>query len=445
MLLPYKILMKLKLICLVILCLSYQQAISKESNEIKKWTIGDPIVSYYAGPGFEDASHSIPMTDEAAKQLAEGGWNLVWCNENELDIIHRHGLRGMLKSKDLYHNYLDTPKKVADLNALITRVKNHPALYCYFLADEPSSKLFPMLSKTVAYIKQRDPAHLSYINLLPTYANSEQLGIATSSPHTDAFSYKEHLRQYVEIVKPNLLSYDHYHFLHAIDNPGYFLNLELMREKALKTRLPFMNIVQAASWGPTNLASPDSPRVPNAEEMRFLVYTTLAYGAQGISYYVYCWPGHQGGIANADGTPTALYEPLKVLNKEFVAIAKELKPFQSLHVAHAGILSIGTAELAIDSAFKFDPVIANAPYAPGQQVEGCLIGNFGKAGNQNSNATHALIVNLNYKAERLVTIKAKGKLEKFDPTTKNWSEAGTDQIQITLPAGGGTLIRKATK
>lgn len=54
-------------------------------------------------------------------------------------------------------------------------------------------------------------------------------------------------------------------------------------------------------------------RVPTGDEMRYLIYTTLAYGAQGVSYYVYCHPGHTGGIALADGTPTPLYEALKSL------------------------------------------------------------------------------------------------------------------------------------
>jgi hypothetical protein len=46
------------------------------------WKIGTPIVAYWAGP---------PMTDATAQQMAEGGWNLVWCtSEQELDTAQRH-------------------------------------------------------------------------------------------------------------------------------------------------------------------------------------------------------------------------------------------------------------------------------------------------------------------------------------------------------------------
>ena len=77
--------------------------------------------------------------------------------------------------------------------------------------------------------------------------------------------------------------------------------------------------------------------MPSPDELRYLIYTTLAYGGQGISYYVYCHPGHTGGIALADGTPTPLYHALTSLNREFAAIAKELQPLRSLAVYHAGM------------------------------------------------------------------------------------------------------------
>src|SRR5206468_6381223 len=118
------------------------------------------------------------------------------------------------------------------------------------------------------------------------------------------------------------------------DSPDYFLNLAVIRQASLQAGLPFLNIVQAATWTP-------SMRVPNSDEMRFLVYTTLAYGAQGISYYVYCCAGHAGGIANPDGSPTPLYQALTILNHDFVEIARELRSLKSLGVYHAGMIPPG--------------------------------------------------------------------------------------------------------
>ena len=351
------------------------------------WTVGTPIVSYCMGPGFPGGP---AMDDAAAAQLAEGGWNLVWCAAKDLDVVQRHGLRAMVINQRLL-----TPAALAaprELDALIDSVKKHPSFYGYYLADEPRADEFPALGRLVAHLRERDPAHLGFINLLPTYANNTQLGTKGNTEE----AYAGHLRQYVRIVRPSLISYDHYQFTNAGDDPQYFLNLEMIRAKSLAAGVPFLNIVQASSWMPGSAASPWAPRVPNGDEMRYLVYTTLAYGAQGISYYVYCFPRHEGGITLADGTPTPLYHALKPLNREFVAIAKELQPLKSLGVYHAGMQPPGVMPLTKDSDFAFDPPVPAMEYKTGARVEGALLGRFGPAEQTDSAGTHVLVVNLDY-------------------------------------------------
>lgn len=381
------------------------------------WKIGTPIVTYWAGP---------PLTDTVAQQMAEGGWNLVWCGEKELDVAQRHGLRGQLQDGLLTPTTLDNPEQRAKLDALVARVRNHPALYCYFLTDEPSAADFPALGRLVAYLRQRDPAHLAYINLFPTYASNQQLG--TKGDKITA--YEDHLRQYLEIVKPSLVSYDHYQFSVQGDNPDYFLNLAMIRRKAIEARVPFLNIVQACTWTP-------SMRVPGPEELRYLIYTTLAYGGQGISYYVYCTPGHTGGIALADGTPTPLYHALTSLNREFAAIGKELQPLKSLGVYHAGMSPPGSEALPATAPFHFDPPVAPISYNPPERVRGFLLGYFGP----DSTPSHVVAVNLDYRAEATVSLSGPSPLGVFDPKSSVWSAASGPRLDLHLPPGGGKLVR----
>ena len=425
----------LAVIASVALASTLMHGISRaEGAPAAAWKVGVPIVNYWAGPGFPGGA---ALNDATATQLAEGGWNLAWSSEKELDAAQRHGLRGLLTDPLLNPAALDDPKQREALDALILRVRQHPALYAYHLTDEPSAPAFPALGKLVAYLRERDPAHLAYINLLPTYANNEQLG--TQGAKIEA--YQEHLRRYVEVVRPGLLSYDHYQFTNAGDNPDYFLNLAMIREKALASGLPFLNIVQASCWVPGSAASPQAPRVPKGDEMRYLVYTTLAYGAQGISYYVYCYPGHEGGMAQADGTPTPLYHALKPLNREFVAIAKELQPLTSLGVSHAGMQPPGTEPLAAASAFTFDPPVPAMAYKPGERVQGVLLSRFGPSGKADAAGTHVLVVNLDYQTERTVGLKGPAPLELFDAASGQWSPAGGPRAELRLPKGGGQLVR----
>jgi hypothetical protein len=393
-------------------------AVAVAADRDSSWKIDAPIVTYWAGP---------LLTDAVARQMAEGGWNLVWCGEKELDVAQRHGLRAQLQDGLLAPGTLDKPEQRAKLDALIARVRNHPALYSYFITDEPSAAGFPALGKLVAYLRERDPGHLAYINLFPTYASNEQLG--TKGDKITA--YQEHLRQYVNVVKPSLVSYDHYQFAKQGDNADYFLNLMMIRRTALEARVPFLNIVQACTWTP-------SMRVPGPDELRYLIYTTLAYGGQGVSYYVYCHPGHTGAIALADGTPTPLYNALKSLNREFVAIAKELQPLRSLAVYHAGMSPPGSDPLPPKASFQFDPPVAPLAYSPPERVRGLLLGYFGA---DSKPPSHVVAVNLDYKAETRGVLTGPGSLAGFDAASGVWSAATGPRLELRLPPGGGKLVR----
>jgi hypothetical protein len=239
------------------------------------------------------------------------------------------------------------------------------------------------------------------------------------------------------VVKPTLFSYDHYQFALNGDRDGYFLNLDLIRRAAQTAGVPFLNIVQASTWAPNEM------RVPGPDEMRYLVYTTLAYGAQGISYYIYSCPNHLGGIANADGTPTPLYHALKVLNRDFVAIATQLQPLRSLGVYHAGMLPEGTEPLPKDFAFNLDPAVPAINYKPPAPVKGVLLGCFGPTSNVRGAASlaHVVVVNLDYQAEAVVGLRGPGLLEVFDATTGNWTAEKGPRTELHLPRGGGKLVR----
>jgi len=379
------------------------------------WQVGRPIVTYWCGPS---------LTDAVAQQMVEGGFNLVWCgSEKELDVAHRHGLRGLLRNGLLRPASLDDPKRREQLDVLIARVSKHPALYAYYLIDEPNASQFPGLGRLVVYLRECDAAHLAYINLFPTYASNEQLG--TKGDVVTA--YKEHLRLYVEQVKPALISYDHYQFRLKGDGNQYFLNLAMIRRAAQDAGVPFLNIVQACTWAPTAM------RVPNANELRYLVYSTLAYGAQGISYYVYACANHHGSLVSVDVTPGPLYHALKSYNREFAAIASELQSLRSLGVYHTSMQEPGCEPLPMNASFHFD--FSKSPARP----RGFLLGLFGAK----EKPTSVVVVNLDYTVEVSVSLVGPSKLELFDAATTQWTRAGKAAIELTLPPGGGKLVRIA--
>ena len=393
--------------------LAPSRAAEPDSKKPDAWKLGAPIVTYWAGPA---------LTDATAKQMAEGGFNLVWCQESELDTAHRHGLRALLQAGVIAPASLDQPNQREQLDALIARVRSHPALYAYFVTDEPNASTFASWGKLVTHLRERDPAHLAYLNLFPTYATNEQLG----NKGDLVTAYREHLRQYVDVVKPALISYDHYQLAVGRDNDQYFLNLSLIQRAAHEAGLPFLNIVQACTWTP-------SMRIPSPDELRYLVHTTAAYGAQGISYYVYCHPGHSGGIALPDGTPTPLFQELKSANREFVALAKELQPFQLLGAYHSALKEPGCTPLPRDATFRIEAV------EPSPSPRGFLLTCFGRP----AGPTRACVVNLDYRTNAVGALIGPANLETFDAAKGIWSPANARRVELRLRPGEGRLVRLA--
>ncbi len=413
--------------------------IVQPENRESIWQMGTPIVGYYHGPGGGGGRWG-PFTPGMAQKLVDGGFTLAWgTTVEDLDVAHAHGLRMDLLVWDMREpSNLDDPAAKARIDAVIDAVKDHPAMYSYAITDEPSAVRFPEFARMVAYIRERDPIHLAHINLFPTYAGAGALG---TSGGTDE-AYREHLRQYVDIVKPDLISYDHYGLYTNDDGNQYFMNLHLVREAALYGGIPFINVIQAASVSPSH-------RIPNGDESRFLGYTTLAYGGQGIMHFVYwAYSDFFGGVSGFDDiewTPeraeadvaaplTPLGEAMRQIHPEFVAVAEQLQPLTSLavYLSGRGVAGWHIDVLPAEAPFRVDP-----PFNP-EQDKGVLWGYFGST----DEVSHALVVNMDHGQPITTTVVGAAALEEFDPQARQWQPvADGARAQINLVAGGGKLLR----
>lgn len=414
--------------------LSASLAWAAETTPHSQWKIGTPMVTYWAGPG----SHTT-LTDETAAQLQAGGWNVGWAKHaEELDLYDRHGLRVIL---EIGLPDLDDAGEVQALDTLLRQVRQHPALYGYYLADEPGAGSFGKIGRVAAFLRERDPVHMTLTCLLPTYASDGQLQVSddtaararvghpldfAGTDPTDPVTarYTEHIRQFVTTTRPDFICYDHYHFQLAGDGSQYFLNLALVRNAAQSAGIPVVNVIQAsASIG-------EGLRGPNADELRWLTYTSLAYGVLGLAHFRYdtgFWKEPRGNI-----TPVPNFWAVSRLNHEFVAIAKELQALASIGAYHGGELPKGGVAIPAGQPFQIEG-------DSGQILLGC----FGETTEQ---VTHLLVVNKDYRNARTLHLKVPGRAETFHAPTNRWRK-GSDglpwerKLQLDLPAGGGVLVR----
>lgn len=197
-----------------------------------------------------------------------------------------------------------------------------PAVWGYKLRDEPPSQEFPGLRDTVAQIRQARPGKLTYINLFPNYASDQQLGTA---------GYDEYVDRFMTEVNPDVLSMDHYPMMTPEEDgrKKYCSNLEVMRKYALRQDIPFWNYFNSMPFGPHG--------DPTEAQLKWQVYTSIAYGARGVLYFCYWTPrGHEfpkgGAIITAEGRKTRHYEQAQRINHDLKNLGKTLMQLTSTRV-----------------------------------------------------------------------------------------------------------------
>ena len=180
-----------------------------------------------------------------------------------------------------------------------------PACWGYRLWDEPNASMFDQLAKRVKELRKSRPGRLGYINLFPNYANSKQLGAA---------SYDEYVKRFVDTVDVDILCMDHYPpFKPNTDGrQRYCQNLETMRKYSLQKSIPFWNYFNVMPFGPHT--------DPTESQIRWQIYTSLAYGAKGVIYFNYGTPKtfefpKGSGIVRRDGTRTRHWFQAKRINR----------------------------------------------------------------------------------------------------------------------------------
>lgn len=353
---------------------------------------------------------------------------------------------------------------------LLEEFGSHPALIGHNVCDEPSMAQFDELSALAARYREILPEAAPFVNLFPIYATEQQL----------AGTYADYLAQFMARYKPEVLSYDHYPFLTARGaqlaglaegevpgefgdfgqaiSPTYYLNLQLIREQALAHGVPFWLFIQTLSFNGTN-------RDPSKAEMRWQVYTSLAFGAKGLQYFTY-WTPDNGvetfGDAMIDraGNKTAHYYEVQDINRELHGIGPTLLDLTSTGVWFHGFApklagdqagngnGTGTGDGAGAGSGMDSTVISSsiggalpAPLA-GVTGDRAIIGGFVN----DSGRPGVLVVNHSFTQDARITLQLDSEHAEREAASwvrgeKQQVASGADgRLELTLEPGEGRLI-----
>ena len=279
----------------------------------KKEKVELPILAWYSIP-----EENISL--ERFQELKEAGFNVNLSSVGSFDKALAsldYGEQTGVKIVFSCHDMWEDPEGTA------AKVKDHPALFGYSLGDEPNNARFPVLADMADRLRSVDPDHVIYVNLFPNYAPDEVLGS----------TYPEHVRKYIEEVRPPLVSFDFYPVTEDGIRERWWENLEVISRESAAAGLPFWAFALSTSHKPYP--------IPTMASLRLQFYTDLAYGAQGLQYFTYwnpvpgTWDFHDAPI-DLDGNRTPVYDLVKAMNAELQARADIFVGDKVLQVRHTG-------------------------------------------------------------------------------------------------------------
>ena len=392
----------------------------------------------------------------AIERLAEArdaGINLIWADYDRetnfavLEAAEKLGMRVTVFDDRIHRAMGDAEHRRELLFDTANDYKDYPALFNYHIIDEPGAAAFPTLAAIREILHEADPMHEAYINLLPNYASPEQLGNPT---------YHAHVEAYIRSVRPEIISYDHYHFLKGepkeekvftdareeriyndafsgtdgytcLDRPGFFTNIEEIRALSVQYGIPFMVIVLVVEHGPyRNLTE---------QEIRWEVWQSVAYGSSRLSYFTYWTPGTDGsdgeefwhwknGMITVTGERTPHYEMVARINRELVRVGGQLRGRKSLGVFHTG-----TTPEPLMKPFE--------GYGCVSAIEGddMTVGFF--------EGNYVMLANKSYLEPAEVTLHTGAALEVYDAFEDTWIavETADGAYTIGVEPGDGILVR----
>ena len=279
-----------------------------------------------------------PGDDKVLREVYDCGFNLAgFVAPDGVDAVGRAGLKCIVSDERITSGVAEG---LADEAAVADRVaravgplRDHPAVYGWYLRDEPAAGAYDMLAAWSRAVRATAPNHRPYINLFPIYATKQGLGVDTYGQYVDLFATK---------VRPAFLSYDNYSLMaDGSLRDGYFENLEVMRAASLKHGMPFWNIV--LSNGHFRYSE------PTEAGLRFQMYTTLAYGGRGISYFTYFTPpigNYRLGPIDPFGDKTPTWHALRRTNLQIHKLGPTYLRLTSVNVFHHPDVPQGCAPIA---------------------------------------------------------------------------------------------------
>lgn len=224
-----------------------------------------PVVAWH-GLSKDSFAKGLPLVKEAGFDVYLHRVENLDSALSMLNLCQKNGLMAMPQC----------PELLSEPEAVVPLIKDHPALYAYYLKDEPEYWDLEWLGGVVKKIQALDPNVPCYVNLYPNWAWEEE-------------KYVEHINMFADNCPTPMVSFDQYPITEVDDTIAvrdtWYRNLEEIRTLCKERNRPMW----AFSLLESHYLGAPSPiafyPVPTLGHLRLQVFSDLVYGAQVIQFF----------------------------------------------------------------------------------------------------------------------------------------------------------------
>ncbi len=281
-------------------------------------------------------------TEAHVKDLADCGIDFVLCMDCDrptLDLFHKYGVGAVVSDvvplwwggDGSRAGTMVSVNTMDKYEAAAASFKDHPAIWGIDVGDEPSALDFPYYGKAIDYVNRAFPNQFAYLNLYPNYASVSKNSAEETISQLGTTTYEEHIRKYCEYVPSDYLSYDFYCFDHNLRTVGvtrHYDNLRVVADACRNTGRSMWIMLQVNSHDPDLWMSENN--------LRFQAYSSMAFGAENITWACYTAGWWHNQVLDAEGNKTEQYDKLKKINAEIRTMADEYMRYRRVSTHFVG-------------------------------------------------------------------------------------------------------------
>ena len=292
-------------------------------------------------------------TEADVKRLVDCGIDVISYGDvktNVLEMFAKYGIkcfRGWTMPGDWWWFNSDPKKKFKPgdrwcgwdndrLRAYLGKTPDHPAVVAVSAFDEPNAMDYPFIGKTVRVVKEHYPEQFPFVNLFPNYAFPDNAGKQQVLQQLGAKDYEAYVAGYCKCVPLDYICYDFYPFAWNVTSRQFYDNLRVVADACGATERSHWLYLQCARY---NQDKKDRYPIIDEPRLRYQVATAMAYGAECIIWACWApsWRGWDINAVDADGNPTAVYEPLRRVNKAIHRLSPEYMKYKRISTDLVGI------------------------------------------------------------------------------------------------------------